>query len=613
MRNNIGKITALIVTLSVLVLTGCSSNVAGNLSETGDNSSDMQEISQTDNDVSVSDSIPEEDSTESGEVNITDALEVPKVNNGVNYFEPDYISIHFNWNAIDGAEGYEVCEEIKPENAADDLYGEPQISEATDHYYLTGGQDDFVHRIKVRAFKNKDGKRVYSEWSPYAEGKESNPIVGASSITEDVYDKNAYIPVLDEYTKIFKGDESVYGMRAPDELYYKVNSFGAFDINDFYYAFCDYGPDDNDDVELLILKEKDGKDCLCSFVYEGLYSLPLDFISDSITDDYSSTDLGQIQEGEDIFLYDNGIIARSKDEKDLSVRNYIKLAYEPDMVPFNWKLITTIVKVTDSSGSTKYYKSDAHQSLNYFPNEKKDLYEEISEGEFDKIQKKYEVPADIVKYTFADYKGTLESSNDEVKAIEAYASFIKERAADPQYPFLSFTLIHLDEDDIPELAIAYGGSHADGVGFYSFDGTGVNEICVTGSLGMAYYEKGNGIAYGWYTGQGSTCYNIGIIKDGKLKEKIMPEIAIQYDENFEESGYKYYDDEGKSILKEEFEKIIEPYSPEKRQYRELNYDKLHDVHKTSDIVQALRDSLTEEDNLPKPDIDYFHTNTITGK
>lgn len=155
MRNSIGKITSLIMTLSVLALTGCSSNVAGNLSETGDNSSDMQEIFQTDNDVSVPDSIPEEDSTESGEVNITDALEVPEVNNGVNYFEPDYISIHFNWNAIDGAEGYEVCEEIKPENTSDDRYSEPQFSEVTDHYYLTGGQDDFVHRIKVRAFKPK--------------------------------------------------------------------------------------------------------------------------------------------------------------------------------------------------------------------------------------------------------------------------------------------------------------------------------------------------------------------------------------------------------------------------------------------------------------------------
>ena len=596
MRKNFGKNTFLIMTLSALVLIGCSSREAGNLSE-------MQGVSQEDNDVSVSDSITEEDSSEPA-----DSLEAPKVNNGVNYFEPDYIAIHFNWNAIDGAEGYEVCEEIKPENASDDSYDEPQINEVTDHYYLTGGQDDFVHRIKVRAFKTKDGERVFSEWSPYAEGKESNPIVGISSAMEDAYDKNAYLSVLDEYTKVFKGDESVYGMRAPGELYYKVNSFDSFDINDFYYAFCEYGPDDNDDVEMLILKEKDGKDCLYSLLYEGLYSLSLDFVTDSITDDYSSTDLGQVQEGEDIFLYDNGIIARSRDEKDYSARNYIQLAYEPDMVPFYWKLITTVARVTDSSGNVKYYKSDVYQSLDYDPNEKSDLYKEISEDEFNKIQKEYEVPADIVKYPFADYKGERFSNEDDEKAIEAYASFIKEKADG----MLSFTLIHLDEDDIPELAIAYGGSHADGVGFYGFDGSGVNEICFTGSTGLAYYEKGSGIVYGWYTGQGSTCYNIGIIKDGKLKEKIMPEIAIQYDENFEETGYKYYNEETE-VSKEEFEGILAPYSPEKRQYRELNYDNLHDVHKTSDIVQALKDSLAEEDKLPKPDMDYFHTNTIEVK
>ncbi|MCR5356993.1 MAG: hypothetical protein K6E63_06265 [Lachnospiraceae bacterium] len=595
------KITALIMALSVLAMTGCSSNAAGNLSETGNISTEKQETAQADNDVSVPDST-------------AGTLEVPKVNDGVNYFEADYISIHFNWNAIDGAEGYEVSEETAPEDGSDDNYGEPVISEVTDHYYLTGGQDDFVHRIKVRAFKTEGGSRVFSDWSDYAIGKESNPIVGVSSAFEDSYDKNAYLPVLDEYAKVFKGDESVYGMRAPDALYYKVNSFDSFNINDFSYAFCDYGPDDNDDVVLLILKEKDGKDCLYSLVYYGLYSLSLDFVTDSVTDDYSSTDIGQLKEGEDLFLYDKGIIARSRDEKDCSIRNYIRIVYEPDMVPYYWKLITTVASVTDSSGNIKYYKSDVYQSLDYDPNEKTDLYEEISEDEFNKIQKEYEVPANIVKYPLADYTGARFSNEEgDEEAIEAYASFIKERAADPQYPFLGFTLIHLDEDDTPELAIAYGGSHADGVGFYGFDSSGVNEICVTGSLGLAYYEKGSGIIYGWYTGQGATCYNIAIVKDGKLKEKIAPEITIQYDENFEETGYKYYTEEEGDISKEKFEEILAPYSPEKRQYRELEYSKLHDVHNTSDIAKALKDSLAEEDNLPKPDMDYYHTNIIVGK
>lgn len=620
MRNNIGKVSVLVISLSILALIGCSSNVAGNLSEAGDNSSELEEAPPADNDVSVSDNISEEDNSEPVNTDITDSLEVPKVNDGINYYDPDAISIHFNWKAIDGAEGYEVSEEIKPEDASDDLYSEPELSEVTDHYYLTGGQDYFVHRIKVRAFKTEGGSRLFSDWSPYAIGKESNPIIGESSITGDVYDKNAYIPVLDEYTKVLKGDESVYGMRAPGELYYKVNNFDDFDINDFYYSFSDYGPDDNNDVELLILKKKDGKDCLYSLLYEGLYSLTLDFVSDSISDDYSSTDLEPAKEGEDIFLYDNGIIAKSWDEKDYSARNYIKLVYEPDMVPYNWQLITTIARVTDSSGNTKYYKSDVHQSLNSHPDEKKELYEEIAEGEFNKIQKKYEVPANLNKYPFADYKGTHNSNEGEEKAIEAYASLIKEKAADPQYPFLSFSLIHLDDDDSPELAMAYGGAHASGVGFYGFDETGVNEICTVGSFGIAYYEKKNGIVYGWYTGQGETWYDVGIIKDGKLTEELMPVIAIQYDENYKEAGYKYYlgGENGEEIIpkdisKEKFDEILTPYAPENRQYRELEYNKLYDVHEITDIKQALRDSLEEEDNLPQPDMEFFHKNTIVGE
>ncbi len=340
----------------------------------------------------------------------TVALEVPKVNNGVNYLGPDYISIHFNWNAVDGAEGYEVWEDSKAESEADDRFRNPRFSEVGDRYYLTGGQDDFVHRIKVRAYKNKDGMRVFSEWSSYAIGKESNQLVGSSLVTEDVNNKDVYISVLDEYVKVFKGDESVYGMRAPGELYYKVKGFGGFDINEFCYAFCDYGPvyDDPSDLELLILKKKEGKDCLYSLLYnDGSYPLVLDlnYIMDGVEDDYSSTDLEAISESEDLFLYDKGIIAKTRDENDFSIRSYIKLVNEPDMVPFHWELITTIVRVTDSSGCTKYYKSDVHQSLDYYPNEKIDLYEEISEDKFNEIQKKYEVPANLIKYPFTDYKG----------------------------------------------------------------------------------------------------------------------------------------------------------------------------------------------------------------
>ena len=213
----------------------------------------------------------------------------------------------------------------------------------------------------------------------------------------------------------------------------------------------------------------------------------------------------------------------------------------------------------------------------------------------------------------AEQEGNLSSNEDIEKAVDAYASFIEEKAADSETWFLSFTMIHLDEDDIPELAIAYGDSHADGVSFYGYDETGVNEICHTGSLGLAYYEKEGGIAYGWYTGQGETWYNINVVKNGKLVETIMPVIATQYDENFEETGYKYYlEEESSSISKEEFEEILAPYDPENRQYRELEYSKMHDVHEVTDIKQTLKDSIAEEDNLPQPNLEFFHDNIITG-
>ncbi|MCR5356395.1 MAG: hypothetical protein K6E63_03235 [Lachnospiraceae bacterium] len=66
----------------------------------------------------------------------------------------------------------------------------------------------------------------------------------------------------------------------------------------------------------------------------------------------------------------------------------------------------------------------------------------------------------------------------------------------------------------------------------------------------------------------------------------------------------------KDISKEEFEEILAPYAPEKREYRELECSKLYDAHKVSDIEQALRDSLAKEDDLPKPDMEFFNTNIV---
>ncbi len=206
---------------------------------------------------------------------------------------------------------------------------------------------------------------------------------------------------------------------------------------------------------------------------------------------------------------------------------------------------------------------------------------------------------------------------DVEKAIEAYAAFIEEKKGNAESSFLSYTLIHLDDDGMPELAVSYGDSHPDGVTFYHYDGEKVNEVVFAGSLGRAYYEKGKGLVFGWYTGMGETYYTIVTVKDGKVADIIRPAIATQYNENFEETGYKYLesgeDFDDREITEEKFNEMLSPYTPDQRDYRELEYSKMNDAHKVTDTLQTLKDSLEAEDNLPKPDMAQYTEGVITGK
>ncbi len=241
------------------------------------------------------------------------------------------------------------------------------------------------------------------------------------------------------------------------------------------------------------------------------------------------------------------------------------------------------------------------------------LPEEKEEAETEPAQETAEEASDnpeSVQETNASEEEDIE------KAIEAYAAFIEGKKGNAESSFLSYTLIHLDDDGMPELAVSYGDSHPDGVTFYHYDGANVNEVLFAGSLGRAYYEKGNGIVFGWYTGMGETYYTIAAVKDGKVTDITRPAIAIQYNENFEETGYKYYesgeDFDDREITEEKFNEMLSPYSPDKRDYRELEYGKMNDAYKAADTIQTLKASLEEEDNLPKPDMEQYIEGVITG-
>ena len=109
----------------------------------------------------------------SGTVNEPEVVEavtlgVPVVKDGVLKPGEDRVEVWFEWDPVEGADGYEVSEENKYYSETE--YREPETFEVTDNSYVTGAQDNFDFRIKVRAFKGSGADRVYGEWSSFATG-----------------------------------------------------------------------------------------------------------------------------------------------------------------------------------------------------------------------------------------------------------------------------------------------------------------------------------------------------------------------------------------------------------------------------------------------------------
>ncbi|MCR5236946.1 MAG: hypothetical protein K6E34_07060 [Lachnospiraceae bacterium] len=67
-------------------------------------------------------------------------------------------------------------------------------------------------------------------------------------------------------------------------------------------------------------------------------------------------------------------------------------------------MFDAVACLTDDNGNSRYYRSDYLQSMDFSPDEKSEIYEEISKEEFDEIRKKYEIPADIERKPFSGYK-----------------------------------------------------------------------------------------------------------------------------------------------------------------------------------------------------------------
>jgi hypothetical protein len=97
------------------------------------------------------------------------SLAAPTVKEGVKKPGHEGDDVYFEWNSVDGADGYEIYVESKfceeQEYTADG-----STYETTDNFYTLGAPGDFDFIIKVRSYKGEGASRTFSEWSKEAKG-----------------------------------------------------------------------------------------------------------------------------------------------------------------------------------------------------------------------------------------------------------------------------------------------------------------------------------------------------------------------------------------------------------------------------------------------------------
>ncbi|SFU89986.1 hypothetical protein [Butyrivibrio sp. INlla21] len=141
------------------------------------------ESSQQDPTITITD---ESTNTSSSDVEVkaseeeSKGLAAPIVKGGVMKEGSEAIDVEFEWNPVDGADGYEVDIQSKAEDAKEYTPYEPGYTElekdgdyfiTTDTKFVASAQDDFDFQIKVRAFRAEDEDKTFSDWSKVAYGQ----------------------------------------------------------------------------------------------------------------------------------------------------------------------------------------------------------------------------------------------------------------------------------------------------------------------------------------------------------------------------------------------------------------------------------------------------------
>lgn len=189
----------------------------------------------------------------------------------------------------------------------------------------------------------------------------------------------------------------------------------------------------------------------------------------------------------------------------------------------------------------------------------------------------YEIDLESLMEEMGDLELKRVLTSQQMESLKAYEDFMENYAEHYEgqwgdiedFKEVKFTLVYLDDDEIPELALVNGTAHADRVYFYTFAEGEVACIGGSGEYGVVAYVEKEGIIFDSYDTMGNVYNNVyriegteAILLQSSSERWIMEEKTGEY--------IHIYSVDGEEVTEEEFcaaDRIWDEY-----EYKIVEYD-----------------------------------------